>query len=251
MPTGSRTLRSRRMPATVVSGFSSSCQTRSSAGTASVSLTEGASKCGVTMAMSPSRGMTIAVRRSLRHHDTPVKYTMAPPGSSSNAPMPLCAISLRALSMRSRYSSRPMGLTSAVMGASAASGAAASVRRETRASRARAPPRDSAWRRVIKRRLVLLVGLLFDDSRARQGIDALLDGGAFVVGEIHGARQLDEPVAEALGALLVADLVLDHPEFLVHVREVGLLVADVDGGRTRILPGLLEQPEFMFDVGHL
>src|SRR6185503_10610010 len=37
----------------------------------------------------------------------------------------------------------------------------------------------------------------------------------------------------------------------VHVREVGLLVADVDGGRTRILPGLLEQPEFMFDVGHL
>ena len=71
------------MPATVSSGFSSSFQTRISDGTIRLSRTEGSSKCGVTMAMSPSRGRMAAVRRSLRHHCTPVKYTSDAPGSTS------------------------------------------------------------------------------------------------------------------------------------------------------------------------
>ena len=73
MPTGAVTRRSRRMPATTASGSSCSFQTRTSAAIFRLSRTEGSSKCGVTIAASPSRGITAAVSRSLRHHWTPVK----------------------------------------------------------------------------------------------------------------------------------------------------------------------------------
>src|SRR5678815_2071289 len=227
MPTGSLTLRSARMPATVFSGSWSSCHTRSSAGTSRLSLTEGASKCGVTMAISPSRGSTMAVSRSLRHQCTPVKYTIDAPGSMSSAPMPCLAMSRRALSMRSRYSSRDTGLTSPVIDLNSAGAASSRVGRSA-AALAAAMPQDNAWRRVIMS--VLLVRLFFDDGRAQQDIDALLDGRALVVGEVDGACQLHELLGEALGALLVADLVLDHPQLLVDAREIRLRRAEVHRG---------------------
>src|SRR5688572_21640238 len=248
MPTGAVTLRSFRIPATVSRGFSSSFQTRISAGTIRLSRTEGSSKCGVTMAMSPSRGSTAAVRRSLRHHCTPVKYTIEAPGSMSRAPMPSWPMSLRALSMRTRYSSWPMGLMSPFIGLSA--GAAGAPNNEPGNALHSAAPAPS---RRISRRLmsVLLVGLLFDDGRAQQGVDALLDRRALVVGEVHGAGQLDEFFREALGAFLVADLVLDDPQFLVDLGEFGFRRAEIHRGGPRLLPGLLQQREFVLDVRHL
>jgi hypothetical protein len=73
IPTGPVTRRSRRKPATVRNGFSSSFQTRTSAGTFRLSRTEGSSKWGVTTAGSPSLGRMTAVSRSLRPHCTPLK----------------------------------------------------------------------------------------------------------------------------------------------------------------------------------
>src|SRR6187549_2226040 len=248
IPTGSLTLRSFSTPATVFSGSWSSCHTRSSAGTSRLSLTEGASKCGVTMAMSPSRGSTTAVRRSLRHQCTPVKYTIDAPGSMSSAPMPCLAMSRRALSMRNRYSSRDTGLTSPVMDLNSA-GAASRREGRSAAAVAAATPKERACRRVNMS--VLLVGLFFDDGRAQQGIDALLDGGTLVVGEVDRPRQLDEFLREALGALLVADLVLDDPEFLVDAREIRLGGTEVHGRGSRFLPGRLQQAELVFDVRDL
>ena len=65
--------RSLRKSATSLSGSSSSCQVRISAGTTSISLMLGCSKKGVTTIGSPSAGMTTPVSRSLRHHWMPVK----------------------------------------------------------------------------------------------------------------------------------------------------------------------------------
>ena len=56
---------------------------------------------------------------------------------------------------------------------------------------------------------------------------------------------------EALGAFLVADLVLDDPEFLVDLGEIGFGGAKVDGGGARVLPGFLQQRELVLDVRHL
>src|SRR5690242_13202036 len=230
MPSGAVTLRSRRIPATAANGFSSSFQVRSSAGTASVSLTDGASKKGVTMAISPSRGITTAVRRSLRHHSTPVKYTIDAPGSMSSAPMPCSPMSFRAWSMRARYSSRPIGLTSPVIFFNAPASAAHSPEGALAPTAAAAAPNFRASRRFMTGRLIFLVRLFLDDARAQRRVDALLDGGAFVVGDVHRTRQLDELLLEAPGALLVADLVLDHPEFFVDAREAGFLGGEVRGG---------------------
>src|SRR5688572_27500076 len=254
MPTAAVTLRSRRMPATVANGSSCSFHTRTSAGTRRLSRTEGSSKCGVTMARSPSRGSTAAVSRSLRHHCTPVKYTSDAPGSMSNAPMPCLPMSARALSRRARYSAPAMGWTPPVMGASSEADPPANNRADGSEARAATPPKERAWRRVMRievPRSIRLVGLLFDDGRAHGGVDALLDGGAFVVHDVHGARELDELLAESLGALLVTDLVLDDPQLLVHAREIGFFVADVHRGGAGVTPGLFQQGELMFHVGHL
>ena len=56
-----------------VNGLSCSSQGRTSPPTASVSRTEGSSKAGVTMTISPRAGITAAVVRSERRHWTPVK----------------------------------------------------------------------------------------------------------------------------------------------------------------------------------
>ena len=58
---------------TNASGFSCSFQVRIPAGIARDSRIDGASKKDVTTVTSPSAGMSAAVNRSLRHHDTPVK----------------------------------------------------------------------------------------------------------------------------------------------------------------------------------
>ena len=147
--TGAVTFRSRRMPATVTSGASSSFQTRTSAGTRRLSRTEGSSKWGVTMAMSPSRGITAAVRRSLRHHCTPVKYTSEAPGSISNAPMPSLPMSARAFPMRARNSAGAMGTTSAVMDLRAAAASAAKSRLGASVASADAPAMDKTSRLLI------------------------------------------------------------------------------------------------------
>src|SRR4051812_13995713 len=54
---------------------------------------------------------------------------------------------------------------------------------------------------------VRLVGLLLDDPRPELHIDALLDGRALVVLDVHRARQLDESRVERLRALLVANVI--------------------------------------------
>src|SRR5262245_45070584 len=124
------------------------------------------------------------------------------------APMPCFAISVRAFSMRARNSGRPIGLTSSVIDFSPAVSSAANNRSGRRAaSPAAAAPIINTSRRFMSARLVRLVRLLFDDGRAQQRIDALLDGGALVVGDVHRARELDELLAEPAGALLVADVV--------------------------------------------
>ena len=60
-------------PAISAKGLSSSCHTRTSPGTSSISRIDGSSKKGVTISTGPSAGITAAVVRSLRHQSTPVK----------------------------------------------------------------------------------------------------------------------------------------------------------------------------------
>src|SRR5579862_7655519 len=98
---------------------------------------------------------------------------------------------------------------------------------------------------------VLLVGLLLDQPRAEQGVDALLDGGTLVVGQVDRARQLDEVAVEALLGLLVADAVLDVPQPLVDVLQGTLLDAELVRRGAALAPGLLEQRQFQFHVGEL
>ena len=52
---------------------------------------------------------------------------------------------------------------------------------------------------------VLLVGLFLDQPRAELQVDALLDRGALVVGDVDRARELDEVAVEGLPRFLVAD----------------------------------------------
>ncbi len=80
-----------------------------------LSRTDGSSKCGVTMVDARLRAeCTAAVRRSLRHHCTPVKYTSDAPGSMSSAPMPCLPMSARAfvdareIFWRGRWVRRPL-----------------------------------------------------------------------------------------------------------------------------------------------
>ena len=71
--TGPRMPRSRRKLDATAKALPSSCHTRTAAGTASVSRTDGSSKKGVTIHGSPSAGSTASVGRSLRLQRTPVK----------------------------------------------------------------------------------------------------------------------------------------------------------------------------------
>src|SRR6476661_1790412 len=136
------------------------------------------------------------------------------PGSTISAPMSCCAISARAFARRAANSSLPMGFTSPVIGlrSDARSFAAAAAHARsglTTAAAAAAAPRVSTSRRLMRSpRLVRFVRLLFDDGRAELRVHALLDGRAFVVGDVHGARELDELLAEPLRVFFVADLVL-------------------------------------------
>src|SRR6267154_2456577 len=98
---------------------------------------------------------------------------------------------------------------------------------------------------------VRLVGLLLDEARPELQIDALLDRGALVVADVHGARQLDEIAIEALLRLLVADAVLDIPQSLVDVLERALILSEVVAPAAAVAPGLLEQREFQLHVGEL
>src|ERR1019366_3765458 len=76
--------------------------------------------------------------------------------------------------------------------------------------------------------LVFAVGFFFDDARTERDVDAPLDGRAFVILEVDGARESDEFRTEGLRALLVADVVFDHPQAFVD-REQGVYVGrDID-----------------------
>src|SRR6185503_2508172 len=147
------------------------------------------------------------------------------PGSISSAPMSCFAIRARAFTRRAANSSLPIGFRSPVIDFNPAARSAARSAASTcpgRSAAATATPRpivNTSRRRIGSTRLVGLVRFLFDDGRAELGIDALLDGGAIVVGDVDRARQLDEFLAETLCVLFVADLVLDHPQHLVDARE--------------------------------
>ena len=65
-----------------------------------------------------------------------------------------------------------------------------------------------------------LVFFFFAELRAEQLVDLLLDGGAAVIGLVDRARQVDEAVAEILGFLASADVVLDVPQALVDLLEL-------------------------------
>src|SRR5580704_10527674 len=95
---------------------------------------------------------------------------------------------------------------------------------------------------------VLFVGFFLDQSRAELYVDALLDRGAFVVGDIHRTCQLDEFPVKSLLGFLVADPVLDVPQLLVDRHQPPLFGADVVGGSAAVLPGRFEQGELEFDV---
>src|SRR6476659_7271244 len=179
------------------------------------------------------------------------------PGSTIRAPMSCFAISARAFARRAANSSWPIGLTSPVIDLRSDARSLAIAADHARsglimAAAAAAAPNCSTSRRLISSpRLVRLVRFFLDDRRAELRVDALLDRGPFVVGDVDGARELDEFLSEALRVFFIADLVLDDPEHLVHPGELGLVTAEIDRGRARILPGLFEQRELVVHVRDL
>src|SRR3984893_13420789 len=98
---------------------------------------------------------------------------------------------------------------------------------------------------------VLPVRLLLDEARTELYVDALLDRGALVVGQVHRARQLDKIAIEALFGFLVADAILDVPQALVDVLQRALIERDVACGAAAVPPGLLQQRQFQLNVGEL
>src|SRR5690242_17746016 len=124
------------------------------------------------------------------------------PGSTISAAMSCFAISARAFARRAANSSLPIGFTSPVIGLRSEARSFAIAADQARsgfitAAAAAAAPRVSTSRRLIGSfhlvgRLVRLVRFFFDDGRAELGVDAPLDGRALVVGDVPGARQIDE-----------------------------------------------------------
>src|SRR5262249_41016216 len=70
-------------------------------------------------------------------------------------------------------------------------------------------------------RLERLVRLLLDEARSRCAVDCLLEPRALVVEPIDGARELDERIAEIATRLAFADGILDVPQRLVDLLELG------------------------------
>ena len=64
--------------------------------------------------------------------------------------------------------------------------------------------------------------------RTELGVDAPLDGRALVVLEVDGPRQADEFRIEGLRAFLVANVVFDHPQPLVDLKQARHVGLDVD-----------------------
>src|SRR3569832_2444293 len=62
---------------------------------------------------------------------------------------------------------------------------------------------------------ILRVAFFFDQLRAEFDVDLTFDCRAFVVGEVHGASELDELLIELLMPFLLAKVVFDYPEFLI------------------------------------
>src|SRR6186713_1941935 len=100
------------------------------------------------------------------------------------------AISARAFTRRAANSSLPIGLTSPVIdlrsaASSVARSAAATGSGRSAMATAAAIPIVNTLRRFMVSGLVRFVRFFFDDAGAEQRIDPLLDGRAFVVGDIY------------------------------------------------------------------
>lgn len=69
---------------------------------------------------------------------------------------------------------------------------------------------------------VVLVGLFFLKGRAQQIVNLALDQEALIIGDVDGAGEADEFIAEVLIAFAEADVIFNDPEGFVDVFELGL-----------------------------
>src|SRR5690606_28027741 len=123
--------------------------------------------------------------------------------------------------------------------------------RSGRPRRASRRPRFRRGHTADRGSLEFGIGLLFDDGRAREEIDLLLECGAPVVLLVDRACKLHEGCAEILFRLALPDVVLDHPERFVDGLELAFETAHLRAVVEIGFPSGFEHGKLVTDIGEL